>query len=176
MKPEPNIRKSYDTMKLAHTYLERGHKLRQRNQEEIQVEEELELLVEHDGQEREGIVLLVPNGIWRESTLQLVWGSKWYCSRLILRRPLRQQRRWPVSGQYMRRTGLGHILSKPIIVFTILFPVSKQSSFFILIRIPLRSLSLAPRTLSRRSSSSGYYAYRHVEVAVKWSIAGSRLS
>jgi hypothetical protein len=55
--------------RLGRTNLQGGNKLRESDQEEIQIEEELELLINHDRQEREGIVFLVPHDIRRESTL-----------------------------------------------------------------------------------------------------------
>ena len=57
------------------TDLERRNELRQRNQKEVEVEEELELLVEDDRQERERVILLVSDDVGRELLLKLLWNS-----------------------------------------------------------------------------------------------------
>ena len=51
------------------TCSESRNKLGQCDKKEIEVEEEFELLVKHDGQEREHIVLLVADDIWGELVL-----------------------------------------------------------------------------------------------------------
>ena len=56
----------------ARTNLEGGYKLRESHEEEIQVEEELELFVEYNRQEREDVVLLVSHNVGRKSLLQLL--------------------------------------------------------------------------------------------------------
>ena len=53
------------------TDFQRRNELREGYQQEIQVEEKLELLVEHDRQERECIVFLVFDGIRSEPRLEL---------------------------------------------------------------------------------------------------------
>lgn len=54
------------------TNLQRGHELRKGDEEEVQVKEELELLVEDDGQERERVILLVADDVWGELLLVLL--------------------------------------------------------------------------------------------------------
>jgi hypothetical protein len=55
------------------TCSESRNKLGQCNKKEIEVEEEFELLVKHDGQEREHIVLLVADDVWGELVLSFVF-------------------------------------------------------------------------------------------------------
>lgn len=55
------------------TDLESRDKLRQRNKEEVQIEKELELFIQDDGNESEHIVLLISDNVWRESRLELVY-------------------------------------------------------------------------------------------------------
>ena len=54
------------------TDLQCRDELRQRNKKEIEVEEELELLVEHDWQEVERVVFLIPHDIGRKPLLELL--------------------------------------------------------------------------------------------------------
>ncbi len=51
------------------TDLECRYELRQRNQKEVEVEEEFELLVEHERKECEYVVFLVANHVRRELAL-----------------------------------------------------------------------------------------------------------
>ena len=52
-----------------HTSFESRNELRECDEKKIKVEEELELFVKDDRQEREHIVLLVADDIWRELAL-----------------------------------------------------------------------------------------------------------
>lgn len=50
----------------SQTSLQRRHKQRKGDQQEIQVKEKLGLLVQHDWWERERVVFLVCDGVWTE--------------------------------------------------------------------------------------------------------------
>jgi hypothetical protein len=51
---------------LLHTDLQGGDKLRKSDEQKVEVEEELELFVEDEGEEVERIILLVSHNVWRE--------------------------------------------------------------------------------------------------------------
>lgn len=54
------------------TYFQRGHKLRQCNKQEVEVEEEFKLFVKYNWEEGERIVLLVLYDIWGVFIAQFV--------------------------------------------------------------------------------------------------------
>jgi hypothetical protein len=54
------------------TNLESRYKLRQSNEEEVKIEEELELLIKHEREEREDVVFLVPDDVRGELGLHLI--------------------------------------------------------------------------------------------------------
>jgi hypothetical protein len=54
------------------TNLESRYKLRQSNEEEVKIEEELELLIKHEREEREDVVFLVPDDVRGELSLHLI--------------------------------------------------------------------------------------------------------
>jgi hypothetical protein len=166
--------------KVVQTYLERWDELGQGNQEKIEIEEELELLVEHDGEEREGIVLLVANNIRRESTLQFVWWSKWNCSRLVFYWSSLSTTIAKTAALATLATMASPVLAEIVVIFCILFGSPEQSSPFLivlLVGIPLPPLPLALRShiISPRGSSGDDHVYRHVGVVrvAEWSVACS---
>lgn len=57
------------TTSIRLTNLECGDELGESHKEEVQVKEKLELLVEHDGEKCEDVVLLVSYNVWRVSRL-----------------------------------------------------------------------------------------------------------
>jgi hypothetical protein len=61
---------------VAQTDLESGNELGEGDEKEVKVEEELELFIEYDGEERECIVFLVSYDVWRESQSQLFWKER----------------------------------------------------------------------------------------------------
>jgi hypothetical protein len=78
MKPkETRFRRDQVGQRGLRTDFECGYKLRECDQEEVEIEEELELFVEYDGQEREGVVLLISNDVSRKTCLQFVCKSRW---------------------------------------------------------------------------------------------------
>ena len=58
---------------MARTDLQGRDELAQSDNQEVEVEEELELLVEDDGEEGEQVVLLVPHDVWGELGLELLY-------------------------------------------------------------------------------------------------------
>ena len=61
------------TRSIRLTDLECGDELGKSHEEEVQIEEELELLVEHDWEKREDVVLLVSYNVWWVSRLHSLY-------------------------------------------------------------------------------------------------------
>ena len=84
MKPEPernsrwSARRNEDgeTDRLRLTDLECWDELGEGDEEKVQVEEELELLVEHERQERGDVVLLVRDLVGDKRALELGWNER----------------------------------------------------------------------------------------------------
>lgn len=69
MNPVIRRQTGYMRKNKCRTDLECRNELRQRDQKEVEVEEEFELLVEHERKEREYVVLLVAYHVRRELAL-----------------------------------------------------------------------------------------------------------
>ena len=73
MNPEDIVNEKHRENHRAQTDFESRNELRQSNEEEIKVEEELELLVENDRKKGERVVLLISYNVRRISRPYFIW-------------------------------------------------------------------------------------------------------